>query len=444
MNTHPLDSLLAGSPFLGYAYGYPHKTAYRPLTPPVSLAELWEDEPRDDTALYIHIPFCEMRCGFCNLFTTPNPTIDTEEGYLNALERQVAAVEQSIGKRNISRVAFGGGTPTFLSTHGMERVLQFASRFAGNLTQIPVSVETSPRTAEPEKLALLRQYGVDRISMGVQSFVAEEVRAVGRAQQNRTVFDALEHMREAGFPTLNLDLIYGIPGQTESTWAYSLEQALAWQPEELYLYPLYVRPLTGLDNRAPMDGVAWDNERVSLYRQARQILLASGYEQVSLRFFRRVGAATHPSSDAIGGNLIGLGCGARSYTRALHYSSEWAVGRAGVRSIVADYLTRTEADFAVADYGVRLTVEEQKRRFLIYSLLQQSEGIPLKAYHARFDDSDLFTDFPQLTDLLERGLAISTDTAFALTERGWERADVLGPYLTSTNMRQQMETFALK
>ncbi|MBC8139630.1 MAG: STM4012 family radical SAM protein [Fibrella sp.] len=445
MNTiHPLDSLLSGSPFLGYAYGYPHKTAYRPLTPPVPLAELWADEPRDDTALYLHIPFCEMRCGFCNLFTTPNPTVDTEERYLNALERQAAAVEQAIGTRKISRVAFGGGTPTFLSTPGIERVLQVARQFAGDLKHLPISVETSPRTAEPEKLALLREYGVDRISMGVQSFVAEEVRTVGRAQQNRTVFDALEHLREAGFPTLNLDLIYGIPGQTESSWAYSLEQALAWHPEELYLYPLYVRPLTGLDNRAPADGVAWDNERMTLYRQARDTLLSSGYEQVSLRFFRRIGAATHPSSDAIGGNLIGLGCGARSYTRALHYSSEWAVGRAGVRSIVADYLIRSDADFAIADYGVRLTTEEQKRRFLIYSLLQQSEGVPLGAYHARFDDSDLLADFPQLVEMQERGLAVSSDTAFALTERGWEWADVLGPYLTSDVMRQQMETFALK
>ena len=252
--------------------------------------------------------------------------------------------------------------------------------------------------------------------------------ASGRAQKSQWVTAALETIRSLRFPTLNLDLIYGLPGQTEISWQYSLTEALHWEPEELYLYPLYVRPLTGLD------GKAQTLHTLTLYRQARERLLNVGYEQVSLRFFRRCGAASHPSSDAIGGNLIGLGCGARSYTQNLHYSSEFAVGRTGVRSILANYVARTEADFAQADYGVWLTNEEQWRRGVVYGLLQQAEGI----------EAVVLEKLPQLTELIERGLAMLENERLRLTERGWECADILGPWLTSAAMRHRMETFSLQ
>lgn len=420
-----LDTLLAGPPFLGYAYSYPHKSAYRPLSPPVVLERLWSEEPEtSETALYLHIPFCEMRCGFCNLFTTPNPPDETEPRYLAALERQVRVAP----RRTSSRVAFGGGTPTFLSPAGLERVLTLAASLAP-LAEVPFSVETSPRTATPEKLALLRDFGVDRVSIGIQSFIEAEVQASGRAQKLEWVQAALGNLRAAGFPTLNIDLIYGLPGQTEASWQHSLTEALRWQPEELYLYPLYVRPLTGLEGKAQTPP-----EALTLYRQARERLLSAGYEQVSLRFFRRVGAASHPSSDAVGGSLIGLGCGARSYTQVLHYSSEFAVGRAGVRSIIAGYLERTEADFALADYGVWLSDDEQARRRVVYGLLQQAEGI---------EDSTV-AHLPQLSELIERGLAVCEGGRLRLTASGWERADILGPWLTSAAMRLRMETFSLR
>jgi oxygen-independent coproporphyrinogen III oxidase len=434
---------------LGYAYSYPHKTAYRPFTPPQSLSDVWAkelkeqlEEQNEETAFYLHIPFCEMRCGFCNLFTTPNPPEETEARYLEALKRQARMVREATGKIRCSRVAFGGGTPTFLTLSGLEQALQTASQFA-DLAIVPFSVETSPRTAERAKLGLLRQYGADRISIGVQSFIASEVKAVGRAQQNEWVYEALEQIRAAGFPTLNIDLMYGLPGQTAETWATTLSEALRWEPEELYLYPLYVRPLTGLDGKVEVDDRTWDAERLAFYRQARETLLTNNYRQVSLRYFAKKDAPTHPSSDAVGGNLIGLGCGARSYTRSLHYSSDWAVSRTGVRDIIGDYLNATEADFAHISYGVSLTLGEQKRRYLTYSLLQQAEGVRLVAYQARFG-TDVFADFPHLEELTTHHLATHHNATFALTETGWGWADVLGPWLTSDDMRLKMAGFQIK
>lgn len=115
-----------------------------------------------------------------------------------------------------------------------------------DLSAVPLSVETSPSTATADRLAVLADRGTTRISIGVQSFVDAEARAAVRPQHRSEVEAALGRIREARIPVLNIDLIYGIEGQTEDTWRTSLDAALAWSPEELYLYPLYVRPLTGL------------------------------------------------------------------------------------------------------------------------------------------------------------------------------------------------------
>jgi oxygen-independent coproporphyrinogen-3 oxidase len=441
-----LNALLSGAPYLGYSYAYPHKTAYRPLTPPVPLRALWQAENRAALFLYLHVPFCEMRCGFCNLFTTANPQADFTRVYLEALRRQAEQMREALGEAGFARLAIGGGTPTFLDMAGLETLFDIAERLYGvDTRRVPVSVETSPRTAEAEKLRLLRDHSVDRISIGVQSFQPEEVAAVGRAQTPAWVEEALTRIRDAGFPTLNIDLIYGLPGQTPASWLDSLRAALRYAPEELFLYPLYVRPLTGLGRHSK--ACAEDDElRLACYRLGRDLLLASGYRQISMRMFARQSAPTGTGKPDVAyccqqDGMVGLGCGARSYTRALHYASEYAVGATGVRSILRDYVSRPAAAFALADYGVALDEEEQRRRYLIQSLLQVS-GLDLAAYRARFGGEAL-EDFPCLCELADHELATVSDGAIVLTAAGMERSDVIGPWLYSPAVRERMDGFQL-
>src|SRR5205823_596337 len=149
---------------------------------------------------------------------------------------------------------------------------------------------------------------------------------------------ALGRLRAAGFPTLNLDLIYGLPGQTVASWLTSVRAALRWRPEELYLYPLYARPLTRL-GRSRGGG---DDLRPECYRQARAVLLDAGYTQVTMRMFRAAHAPGEggPVYCCQEDGMVGVGCGARSYTRALHYATEYAVRAAGIREILTDYIAR--------------------------------------------------------------------------------------------------------
>lgn len=432
-----LPQMLQQTPYQGYSYAYPHKTAYRRLSVPKPLDEVWADESRDSLFLYLHVPFCEMRCGFCNLFTMANPQTQIEDNYLTALTRQAQAVKAAIYPATFTRLAIGGGTPTYLNETELQQLFDLAEQFVDPHT-IPVSVETSPLTSETAKLRLLRQRGVDRISIGVQSFNETEVRAVGRSQKTAEVLAALHRIKTANFPTLNLDLMYGLPGQSVTSWLQSVQTALEFAPTELYLYPLYIRPLTGIGQRRIAEDI-----RLLCYREARALLLDAGYRQISMRMFQKaVTTATTPAYCCQTNGMIGLGCGARSYTRALHYSNEYAVGTSGVRAIIQSYLHKSEADFASVEYGFRLNDEEQRRRFVIQSLLQV-EGLQRRSYQQLFA-SEVLADFPALLELKQHEFIEMSGEDLRLTPQGLERSDTIGPWLYSEPVRALMQTYELQ
>ncbi|WP_446209663.1 STM4012 family radical SAM protein [Micromonospora sp. IBSANI012] len=431
------DPSLDGSPYQQYLYAYPHKTSYRALRPRPLLADVWRAEPRDALFLYLHVPFCEMRCGFCNLFTRANAPEEQVTAYLRQLRRQAEQVADALGDDSgYARAAFGGGTPTYLTADELTELFDIATGTLGaRLPGVPLSVETSPATATPDRLAVLAAHGATRVSIGVQSFLDAEARAAGRPQRRTEVEAALAAIREARIPVLNIDLIYGIDGQTAETWRASLDAALAWRPEELYLYPLYVRPLTGLGRRA--HGRAdWDAQRLALYEQAVQTLGAAGYRQESMRQFRRADAPVPDGPDYCcqDDGMVGLGCGARSYTTSLHYSFDYAVSVSQVRAVLDDYLARPAEDFRHAEFGYRLDDTEQRRRWLLKSLLR-ADGVDPVAYRARFGRPPA-EDFPQLGMLVERGWA--DDGGLRLTPAGLARSDAVGPWLSSAEVRAAM------
>jgi oxygen-independent coproporphyrinogen III oxidase len=452
---HPQQNVVR--PYRNYVYAYPHKTAYRPLRrADAALRTLWADEPKDALSLYFHIPFCEVRCGFCNLFTRIGAPGGLTTAYLDALERQAAAVREALGDgARFVNAAFGGGTPTFLTAAELERLCDLAERGLGaDLTAIPLSVEASPATATADRLAVLAARGTTRLSLGVQSFVDAEARSAVRPQRRADVEAALGRIRDAGIPVLNIDLIYGIDGQTEDSWRRSLDAALAWHPEELYLYPLYVRPLTGLGRHHSGPGAArpesdadWDERRLRLYRHGRDHLLAHGYEQVSMRMFRRADAPDTGAGDYAcqTDGMVGLGCGARSYTSELHYSFDYAVDMRQIRRIVDDYTARRTEDFRYADSGWRMDAEEARRRHLLQSLLQ-AEGMPVGDYRTRFGTSPA-DDFPaELNRFAARGWldGSAAPALLRLSPEGLAHSDALGPELFSAAVRDRMAAYETK
>ncbi|WP_171187085.1 STM4012 family radical SAM protein [Alienimonas chondri] len=429
---HPLDA--GQSPFVGYAYSYPHKSAYRTLDPPIPLAEAWADERRDGLFLYAHLPFCEVRCGFCNLFTLANSGSDLVAPYLEALRSEANALRDALPEARYARLALGGGTPTYLDEGELGELLALLGDVLGSdAGRLPAACEASPATLTAEKARMLRAWGVDRLSLGVQSFDAAEAKRLGRPQRTAEVHRAIGFVRDAGFPILNLDLIYGTPGQSLDSWLSSVNEAIDTDAEEIYLYPLYVRELTGLGKTRvePNDG------RLAAYRAGRERLFEAGYEQHSLRMFAQPNKGeAGPAYDCQSDGMVGLGCGARSYAGPLHYSTEYAVGRAGVRAILTDYVNRDPADFGAARHGHRLSAEDRRRRFVLQGVLQR-DGLDAAAYRARFGSAPL-DDLPQLTELIDRGLAGWEGDQLKPTAAGLERSDAVGPWLYSERINRLM------
>lgn len=260
-------------------------------------------------------------------------------------------------------------------------------------------------------------------------------RAIGRPQSARAVHAALERARQ--FPTLNIDLIYGQPGQTVASWLASLRQALRYRPEELYLYPLYVRPATGIGRHGDIVRLPSDFMR-HLYRAARDLLYDAGYEQVSMRYFRkpRTSAENSPAYCCQSDGMIGLGCGARSYTSQVHYSNRFAVQSSEVHAILDEWMGQTEMDFAEADWGCRLSPDDRRRRFLIQSLLTQP-GLDAAEFHDQFGP-----DLSELTHLLDAGFVESVQGFYRLTALGMEFSDAIGPSLYSAEHRASLAEFA--
>ncbi|WP_141502748.1 STM4012 family radical SAM protein [Paenibacillus luteus] len=430
------------APYRSYLYSYPHKTAYRDLQPPVSLRELWEQDQTDYHFLYIHIPFCGARCGFCNLFTLPDRRVDVHEQYVDALQRQAEQWAPWFRNRTFSRFAIGGGTPTLLEAKQLNRLFDIAEHTMGlDPMKASISVETSPETVTTDRMGVLKERLVDRVSMGIQSFVEEEAAAIYRPQKPRLAEEALDTLMSYSFPLVNLDLIYGLPGQTAETWLYSLEKAISYGPGEIFIYPLYTRENTILKPEQIRN--SGSDIRLELYHIARQLLEEAGYKQFSMRRFAKETSFAHKSILPFScqeEGMAGLGCGARSYTREVHYASKYGVSAAATRSIIEEYVAADRHDSA--NYGFLLNAAEQKRRFILKALLHQ-EGLELSTYGDRFG-SDAMDEHPDLEELLSIDLAVLESGILRLTTKGMAYSDAIGDEFISGDVRELMNSYVVR
>jgi oxygen-independent coproporphyrinogen-3 oxidase len=417
-----------------YAYSYPHKHAYRPLEER-SLKDVWKNEDLSNLFAYIHIPFCGIRCGFCNLFTIANPK-EGIDSFLKALSKEAKTYQEHLPDATFEEYAIGGGTPTFLSELELERMLDIFKNELGVDTNSKYgSIEASPKTINAEKLNTIANFGIDRISLGIQSWIENETKLLGRPQNINEANKAVNHIINSKVPEFNLDLIYGTHQQTKKSWLYSLEKTIDYRPTEIFLYPLYTRPLTGLHK------MQQDNEdnRLELYRFGRDFLKSNGYYQISMRCFRKKNAPpiqNNYSSQKDG--MIGIGAGARSYTKNLHYSTNYAVTRKATKDIIAQYSNSPRFD--KVNYGIELNKDERIKRYLIKSLIDGGK-LNREAFKIEFD-----TDLNQLdlfNLLFEKKWLMESDNHYHLSEEGMEREDMIGPLLFSKQVLKLMEEYKL-
>ena len=416
------------SRYVSYMYSYPHKTAYRTLTPPVSLSPYLERLEGREASLYFHIPFCAHKCGYCNLFSQQCCDAERISLYLHTMRRQGEQLSVAAQALKFTSFAVGGGTPLILDEGQLEELFCLAELFGVHPSRVFTSVETSPEYTQKSVLRQLRARGVERLSMGVQSFNETELKKLKRRPGLGTVVGALENIVEAGFPQFNLDLIYGIEGQTVESFMRSLNTDFTYRPNELFIYPLYVRPGTRIDVRST------DDIGYAIYKSARELLVGQGFVQTSMRrFVRRETTETEFSC----GDEVMLSCGAggRSYLGNLHYATPYAVRQQAIADEIDHYIRTT--DFMTAANGFLLSTEEMQIRFIIKNLMYY-RGVDLAEYEKRFGEKPDRNLFREFTD---RGWIEETGRIVRLTEEGMAYSDYIGQAFISPVVRKLMSEY---
>ncbi|NBJ93815.1 coproporphyrinogen III oxidase family protein [bacterium 1xD42-62] len=436
------------NPYVQYMYSYPHKTAYRPLTG-FDLKDHVHGLKGPGHGLYLHIPFCQAKCGYCNLFSVTGQGSKAVDRYLDALERQCGQYAELLDsqKTEFSELVIGGGTPLYLTEDQMERMFAMLKEHFHFNEEREFVIETAPNQTTAEKLKRLKQAGATRVSMGIQSFLDKELSALGRQHSAKSAREALNLLKSYQFPCVNLDFIYGIPGQTEGSLLRTLQEALDYEPDEIFLYPLYIKHGAGLE----WAGVVPDwKGAMGQYERASFFLKENGFRQDSMRRFVRTDAKRAFSECGFGSSLS-LGCGGRSYLGRLHFCRPYAVTQKECLAGIEEYVNCK--DYREISHGILLSEEEIKRRFVIRHLLIRP-GLPLEQYQMHFG-SDAIEDFPLLKKWAEEGYVKrerhlnqqksrgidknNGEPYLALTEKGLAFSDYLGPQLISPQIQRAMK-----
>jgi oxygen-independent coproporphyrinogen-3 oxidase len=419
---------------------YPPHKIYSQTTDDFDVRRAWAEAGSDSESisLYFHVPFCKQRCSFCNLFMVKDShgsgLIDR---YIDCLVREIEMYEPVLAPRIGKSITlyFGGGTPSILSPEQLGRILVALKSLTSRSQVVEFTIEVAPETATDDYLAALRELGVTRVSLGVQSVDELEVRRFARQHTRAHVMSLIEASMKLGFATTNVDLIYGLGSQTLPGWRKTLFAVLEHSPQCLSIYPLNVKPLTGLAT-PKSHGEASEADRqlfYAMYDSAVEILEAAGYEQETRTlFFRGTDRYVNKANEAVGHPVKGFGAGAQSYAPSWHYRPGNSYKHA--MTDLDAYISDTEASRFPARYAYKLSPEELQRRQIALSI--RYKNFPLESYKQRFGagPEELYPD--EFDALRQEELIDIRPSEIVLTKKGLRYDNLVSTLFFSSRVRE--------
>ena len=373
---------------------------------------------------YVHVPFCASTCDFCAFYQT-QPTAGSIERYLDCVATEASLVAW---KRPVTTVFWGGGTPGLLAARDLEKLGAIVRARCGG-APLEWTVELAPGSVTEERLTVLRAIGVTRVSMGVQSFQPALLDALGRQHSVQQIDRAYDRVRAAGFPSVNLDLMFALPGQTAVEWAADVREAVSRAPDHLSTYCLTFEEDTKLWVKLSQGRVKLDpDHEVRLYEQTWAQLGAAGYAQYEVSNFARPGqACLHNLNTWHMHEWVGLGPSA---------ASQHGGWRGGNIADLEKWQTNVAHGDRVTEDRVALTPALLTEDALIFGL-RMNAGVDVDQWRARCPNAPWEAVDALLRRMVNEQLATKDDAIVCLTDRGRLLADAVGAELMAAFEREE-------
>ncbi|MFL5771731.1 MAG: radical SAM family heme chaperone HemW [Flavisolibacter sp.] len=371
--------------------------------------------------IYLHIPFCKQACTYCNFhFST---SLQYKDELVNAIIKEAGTEKNYLSNEQVQTIYFGGGTPSLLTNSDCEKIMNAIYREFPVSTDVECTIEANPDDIHAEKLTGWRNAGINRLSIGVQSFQDEELRWMNRAHNAEQSVQCIHLSHQYGFNNLSVDLIYGSPLLTDLQWKENVEKAVSFHIPHLSCYALTVEEKTPLykniQNRSVMD--------INTDRQANQFLMLmqlmreNGYEHYEVSNFAKPGfRSRHNSSYWKGEKYLGLGPSAHSYNGI---ERRWNVSnnQVYIKSVFNNEIQR-EAE--------TLTPDQALNEYIMISL-RTTEGLDLSRLEQKWGADKRKSTESVLKNYVSRGLIMSNREKVQLTDEGMLMADGIASALFS-------------
>ena len=341
-------------------------------------------------SLYIHLPWCERKCPYCD-FNSHETVHIPEQAYVRALLTDLRRDKHLAADREVQTLFIGGGTPSLFSAEAISSIVEGVARELNLSAQLEATMEANPGSAEADKFLGFRQAGINRLSLGIQSFQDDKLQALGRVHNAEQARAAVEHARAAGFDSFNLDLMHGLPGQSEADALGDLQTAIDFQPPHLSWYQLTIEPNTVFNKRPPTLPV--EDLLADIQDAGEQLLADEGYGQYEVSAYSRPEmACRHNLNYWSFGDYLAIGAGAHGKItaengRILRYAKtrtpqdylggdrytarSWELKEAEVISEFMMFALRLNAGFSLAWFEEVTGIDARRLQPAMGSLLEQ-------------------------------------------------------------------------
>ena len=376
------------------------------------------------SGIYLHIPFCKSKCAYCNFFSLV--TEKKMDDYVSALKKEIINRKSYLGDDVVKTIYFGGGTPSLLPIKYVDEILELLHENYNIISNPEVTLEINPDTIDKDKMMALKHLGVNRMSVGIQSFNDDDLRYLGRRHDSRHALQVLDDLSGVGFDRITLDLIYGMPTLTEEKWNHNLDIFFSTGISHLSAYALTVEPKTILGQKIEKEELqeVSEEETIRHYNILVERTKENGFEHYEISNFAKEGCRSqHNSIYWQDVKYLGLGPSAHSYDGN---SRQWNVSNLTkyIQFVNADIDTDTDADTDMGRYYEReILSKEDKFNEYVMTSLRTSWGCNVEKIERDYGKSYAHNFLKDIKKYLDSGIMLMKDNNFILTDEGMLFAD---------------------